>query len=86
MLWESNLQESARCFGVSVCFPPGIMQKVRRWLIESEDSEILEAETAQSPDGFAIEAIVDGLVQFSEDEDVVAQWTSFLFLPSWSQR
>lgn len=38
---------------------PGIMQKVRRWLIESEDHESL-AET---------------------DEDVVAQWTSFLFLP-----
>jgi hypothetical protein len=32
-----------------------------------------------------VEAIVDGLV-FSQDEDVVAQWTSMLFLSSLSQR
>lgn len=37
----------------------GIMQKVRRWLVESEEREAAEAET---------------------DEDVVAQWTSMLFL------
>ena len=48
MLWEKLKDKLGRCFPV-----PGIMQKVRRWLVESEEREAAEEETAQSPDGFA---------------------------------
>ena len=82
MLWVKLKDKLGRCFPV-----PGIMQKVRRWLVESEERKQQKRKLPSPQMALLaiVEAIVDGLV-FSQDEDVVAQWTSMLFLSSLSQR